>query len=267
MRIISICPSNTELVVYLGLSEHLIALDDFSDWPNDLNHLPRVGPDLSINMDLVEAYQPDLVLASLSVPGMEKNITELEKRNIPHVVFNPQSLQDIAEDLLTLGKLTNHEERSKKVVEEFLSFIHTYKKISLSIKNKKTVYFEWWPNPIFTPGEVNWLTEISQLAGAKNIFADVKVASVQTTWEDVFRRNPEHICLSWVGVKQSRMKNPAHVLKRTGSQELQAVKNNNIHLLEEALYCRPSPRLLVGLEKLAHLLHPGIYPTMKHEKS
>ena len=103
MKIISICPSNTELCAYLGIEDQLIAIDDYSDWPDSIQALPRVGPDLSINLDLVQELEPDLVLASLSVPGMEKNIEGLEERGIPHLTFNPQSLEDIANDLLTLG--------------------------------------------------------------------------------------------------------------------------------------------------------------------
>ncbi len=80
MRLISICPSNTELLAYLGLTSQLVGIDDYSDWPTSIQNLPRLGPDLSIRMDEVEALNPDLVLASLSVPGMERNIDQLVKR-------------------------------------------------------------------------------------------------------------------------------------------------------------------------------------------
>lgn len=109
MRLISICPSNTELVAYLGLVDQLVGVDDFSDLPIAVKNLPQLGPDLSINMDALEALRPDLVLASLSVPGMEKNIQALKERNIPHIVFNANSLDEIAQDLLTLGKVCNME--------------------------------------------------------------------------------------------------------------------------------------------------------------
>lgn len=259
MRLISICPSNTELAVYLGLKNNLVALDDFSDWPLDLSHLPKLGPDLSIDMDLLESYKPDLVLASLSVPGMEKNVKELEARNIPHIVFNPQSFSDIAKDLEVLGKATGKEAETRDVLKRYNHLLNTYRTIAATIDQPTSVYFEWWPNPIFTPGKTNWLTELSELAGAKNIFDDVNLASVQTNWDDVYKRQPEHICLSWVGVKQSRMKT-SHVLKRANAHDLKAVQNGHIHLLEESLFCRPSPRLLYGLQKLAHLLHPRLYP-------
>lgn len=258
MRLISICPSNTELAAYLGLTDELIAVDDFSDWPQQVNSLPRLGPDLSIDMDLVEQMKPDLVLASLSVPGMEKNVEELKKRNIPHLVLNPQSFMDIGNDLMTVGIASGKEKEAEKVAARYYQIIDAYRGKSAELLNYPSVYFEWWPNPIFTPGKVNWLTEMCELAGASNIFKDVELASVQTDWNDVVRRNPDHICLAWVGVKQSRMK-AQHVLKRVSSENITAVKENRIHLLEEELYCRPSPRLLAGLAKLAAILHPEVY--------
>ncbi|MFY4775499.1 cobalamin-binding protein [Metabacillus sp. RGM 3146] len=253
MRIVSICPSNTELASCLGLTGQLVGVDDFSDWPEEIASLPKVGPDLSIDMDKVEELKPDLILASLSVPGMEKNIEELEKRNLPYVVYNPQSLDDIANDLLHLGEITGIPEKAAEYVQNYRNRLSAFKEAASNRKKKPRIYFEWWPNPIFTPGRVNWLTEISKLAGASNIFEDVDLASVQTDWEDVLKRDPDYIFLAWVGVKQSRMK-IEHVLKRANAEKAKAVKEKQIHLLEEALYCRPSPRLLEGLEKLAQIL-------------
>ncbi|WP_044747072.1 cobalamin-binding protein [Bacillus alveayuensis] len=258
MRIVSICPSNTEIAVWLGLEDQLIALDDYSDWPKKIGHLPRLGPDLSIDIDQLEQLKPDLVLSSLSVPGMERNVEELEKRGIPQLVLNPQSLEDIATDILKVGKACKIEKLAQQKANLFLMQLEKYKHLSSTVTKRPTVYFEWWPKPIFTPGKRNWLTEICEFAGGKNCFGHVELASVQTTWEDVVLRNPDYICLVWVGVKQEKM-NVSHLLKRPNAENLQAVKNEKIYLLEEALYCRPSPRLLEGLQHLAQILHPTIY--------
>lgn len=259
MKIASICPSNTELAAYLGLAPNIIAVDDYSDWPAEITHLPRLGPDLSIDIDKLESLKPDLILASLSVPGMEKNIEKLRERNLPHVVFNPNSLNEIADDLLELGKLTGTEKKANTIVKKYFQIIDEYKAIASNIREKKTLYWEWWPKPVFTPGGTNWLTEISELAGGTNLFHDKNIASVQTTWDDVLERDPDVICLAWVGVNQTKMK-PEFVTKREGWEKLYERKQPPIHILEEDLFCRPSPRLLHGLKKLAYLLHPDKYP-------
>ncbi|WP_427910334.1 cobalamin-binding protein [Peribacillus muralis] len=258
LKIISLCPSNTELCTYLGIEDKLIAIDDYSDWPESIQHLPKVGPDLSIDIDHVESLKPDLVLASLSVPGMEKNIEALKERNLPHIIFNPQSLEDIAQDMLSLGEATGIMNEAEKQAAKFRRTIQRYQDVANTIETKPSLYWEWWPNPLFSPGGVNWLSEISRLAGGYNLFEQVNMASIQVTIEDVLEKDPDHICLAWVGVPLRKV-NPELVKKRKGWNDMKAVRTNNIHIMEEPLFCRPSPRLLDGLSKLARTLHPKAY--------
>jgi iron complex transport system substrate-binding protein len=253
MRIVSLCPSNTELMEFLGVAHYLVGVDDYSDWPESISHQPRLGPDLSINMDLVEQLNPDLVLASLSVPGMERNVEQLVNRGIPHIILNPQSLKDIENDLIYTAECIGEKERGVYAANQYRNRLETIKQKSRKILNRPSLYWEWWPKPIFTPGKINWLTEISEAAGARNIFDDVELASVQTDWEDVLQRNPEFICLAWVGVRKEKVQKGI-VKKRDGYEKLN-LSDDHILILEEELYCRPSPRLLEGLEKLYSLLH------------
>jgi iron complex transport system substrate-binding protein len=262
MRLISICPSNTELLAYLGLTKDLVGLDDFSDWPSSVQHLPRLGPDLSIDMETLEALEPDLVLASLSVPGMEKNVNELAARGIPHLVLDPQSLNDISMDLLTVGNACGISGHAQRVATEFNRFVEEMKNRASTVSTHPELYWEWWPKPIFTPGKINWLTEISTISGGQNVFRDVELASIQTDWEDVLRRNPDYIFLAWVGVAQAKV-NTKVVEKRPGFDLLSDEQKSHLYIMEEELYCRPSPRLLEGALKLAKLLHPKIYGNLE----
>lgn len=258
LRLISICPSNTELLTYLGLTKYLVGLDDFSDWPASVQHLPRLGPDLSIDIDALEQLKPDLVLASLSVPGMEKNVNELVSRGIPHLVLDPQSLEDIATDLLTVGRACGIFEHTEQVVFEYRKFVDEMKIRASRVLSLPELYWEWWPKPIFTPGKINWLTEVSEIAGGRNVFRDVELASIQTDWEDVLRRNPDYIFLAWVGVSHAKV-NTKVVEKRPGFNQLTDLQKSQLYIMEEELYCRPSPRLLEGAFKLATILHPDNY--------
>jgi iron complex transport system substrate-binding protein len=253
MRLVSLCPSNTELVAYLGATDLLVGVDNYSDWPSPVTTLPRLGPDLSIDMEKVASLNPDIVLASLSVPGMEKNIAALESHGIPYVIFNPSTLSDISNDLHTLAKLIGREERAIAVTERISQLVRTF----VHPAQRPTIYWEWWAKPIFTPGAGNWLTEISYLAGGTNCFKDDPRASVKTTWEDVVKRDPDHICLVWVGVDPAKVKKE-FVLKRPEVETLKAFKNNSIHILPEPYFCRPSPRVYTGLQIIHHLLNKNV---------
>lgn len=260
MRIISLCPSNTEVLGYLAADQNIVGVDNYSTWPPSIQDLPRLGSDLRINMDRVEELQPDLVLASLTVPGMEKNIEELEKRGLPFITLQPHHLQDIKHNLEIVGNAIGKSERAKQAVHAFEECIKEYRSRSQSIVSPTHIYWEWWPKPVFTPGGGNWLTEISKLAGAQNVFADDARASVKTDLEDVRRRNPDTIALVWVGIQQDKV-NPELVLARENWNQVTAVREQRVYVLDEPLFCRPSPKLLTGMCKLAALLHPDVFPS------
>lgn len=249
MRVVSLCPSNTEVVGYLEEEHLLVAVDDYSNWPESITGLPRVGPDLTIDMDQVEALEPDLVIASLSVPGMEKNVYELNRRNIPHIVLNPNTLEEIAQDIEKVAEALGCSQKGKEKAAAFRKDIENYRSVVNNRTKKPSIYWEWWPKPVFTPGGANWLTEISELAGGYNAFASEPQANVQTDWEEVIHRNPDHICMVWVGIQKEKVK-PELLEKRPGWDKINAVKNKQVHVLGDSLYCRPSPRLLLGLDQL-----------------
>ena len=110
--------------------------------------------------------------------------------------------------------------------DEFTSFI--MKRVQRPFRHPR-LYWEWWPKPVFTPGSINWLTEISAIAGGCNEFRDVELASVQTDWEDVLQRNPDYILLAWVGVRPEKVKKEV-VLKRPGWKELEAIETDDFRL-------------------------------------
>lgn len=255
MRIVSICPSNTEILYYLGLGEQVVGLDDHSDWPAEWQNLPRVGPDLTIDMDRVAALQPDLVIASLSVPGMEKNVDALRSMGIPHIVLNPSRIGEIAADIRLVGEATGQTKQAEQLAIHFDERVETIRQKTSQFSQKPKLYWEWWPHPLYTPGSENWLTDVSEIAGATNIFSDYPVANVKATREMVLERNPDHICVVWCGIELRRIK-PTMITNRSEWQEMAAIRNNQVHLLEEGLFCRPSPRILDGLEQLVKLIHP-----------
>ncbi|UFJ61637.1 cobalamin-binding protein [Brevibacillus sedimenti] len=255
MRIVSICPSNTEILYYLGLGDQVVGLDDHSDWPDEWQHLPRVGPDLSIDIQKVEALQPDLVVASLSVPGMEKNVEELAARRIPHIVLNPSRIADIPRDILLVGEATGTIQAAERLAQQFAERVEIIRQTAAKQSTRPKLYWEWWPNPIYTPGRDNWLTDVSEIVGGVNVFADFPCANVKATPDMVRERNPDHVCVVWCGIELRRIK-PAMITDRPGWGEMDAIRHGHVHLLEEGLYCRPSPRILNGLEHLVKLLYP-----------
>ncbi len=114
------------------------------------------------------------------------------------------------------------------------------KQRAATVATNPRLYWEWWPKPVFTPGRINWLTEISTIAGGLNEFRDVELASVQTDLEDVLDRKPDYILLAWVGVRTEKVKKEV-VLKRPGWKELTAVKEGRFYNHGRRIVLPPLP--------------------------
>jgi iron complex transport system substrate-binding protein len=205
-------------------------------------------------MDRVEALKPDLVVASLSVPGMEANIEALQERGLPHIVLNPSRILDIPENIRTVGEAIGMTQQAEQLAHQFTERVDRIRQQTAKVAAKPALYWEWWPNPIYTPGGNNWLTDVSELAGASNLFADYPVSNVKATREMVRERNPDHICVVWCGIERKRIKT-SMITDRPKWQDVTAIRKGQVHVLDEGLYCRPSPRILDGLEQLVALLH------------
>lgn len=245
-RIVSLAPSNTEIVHALGLLGSLVGVDDWSDWPPEVERLPRVGPDLDIDMERVEALRPSLVLASLSVPGMEKNVSRLAERGLPYIVLAPNRIADIWADLHLVAAAAGVPERAGPVVERLQQRLGAVRAGAPS--RCLRLYFEWWPRPIYTPGAGNWLSEVAAIAGGVNVFDDYAEPNVRVDEADeVLRREPDLVLLAYTGAKRPHS---GIVLRRPGWERFKG----RVHVLEEGHFNRPSPRLVDGIERLGRIV-------------
>jgi len=262
LRIASLCPSNTELICALGLGHNLVAIDNYSDYPKDIvASLPRLGPDLQIDIDKLVSAQPDFILASLSVPGMEHVVAQVKETGIPYIVLSPEHLDDIFSDVASLADIL-HEYISPDMIQSAIGDWHNrirrVQEASARRSSTPTIYWEWWPKPVFSPGRDNWLTQVSEYAGSTNLFNHVPGPQWRDeTGDSVLSGEPDYMFAVWTGVLQHKV--PLQkILNRPNWSAFSAFQQNALYILEEGLFCRPSPRLFDGLEQAFGLIHPRL---------
>lgn len=251
-RIVSVCPSNTEILWALGLGDRVVAVDDCSDWPPEALERPKVGLDLHIDADKVRAMAPDLVLASLSVPGMETVVHNLVARKLPVLVLNAKRLGEIWDDIALVGERTGR-------VREATELAHALKKRVAAVRERceglprLRLYLEWWPRPLIAPARNSWFNDMAGAVGGENIFEDKPGESAKVEEREVFERDPDHMLLCWQGTLQ-RKQDPARVRARPGWERLRAVREGRVAGLEEGLFGRPGPRVVEGVEALERVV-------------
>jgi len=248
MRIVSLTCSNTEIVAALGRADDLVGLDDHSDWPPDVvDRLPRVGPDLDIDLDAVEALRPDLVLASLTVPGHETVVEGLELRGIPHLTPSPTSVEDICTDILAIAAALGEEERGGELVRALREGLAPDP--SADEPDAPRILIQWWPRPVIAPGGRSWATEAIRAAGGVNPIGSEDVPSRPLEDAQVALLAPDAIVVAWCGVHPDKYRTDV-VARNPAFADTPAVRNGQLHRIPEAYLGRPGPRLLTGVQAL-----------------
>jgi iron complex transport system substrate-binding protein len=258
-RLISIAPSNAEIAGALGAVDRLVAVESSSDFPPQVKALPRLGPDLNVDMEALASQKPDLVLASLTVPGMERNVAGLERLGVPYLVLAPQSLADIRADILRVGAALDLAERARALLAEMDRRVLALREAQAG-REPLPVYLEWWPKPMFTPGQACWSNELLALAGGRNVFADRAGQSTVVEPGDVAAADPAVIFVAWCGVPLDKL-NVRRVLEREGLAGVGAVRRGQVHAVDESLLGRPGPRVVEGIEHMARAIAEARGPT------
>ena len=246
MRIVSLACSNTEIVCALGCASSLVGVDDNSDHPEEVvAGLPRVGPDLQIDVERVSALEPDLVLASLTVPGHEAVVEEVERAGLSFVAPAPESLGDVYRDVTDIAALLGVPERGEALVTAMRAELER----EALARDGPSILVQWWPKPVISPGRRSWTTDLIEAAGGRNPLGKEPVKSRPLSDDEVLELAPDAIVISWCGVHPSKYR-PDVIYRNQRWQGLPALSRGRVYSVPEAWLGRPGPRLVEGRRAL-----------------
>lgn len=257
-RIVSMAPSNTELVYGLGGGKLLVGRDEFSDYPTVAKDLPSIGGSMGkYDLEAIAKLNPDLVLAGgINTP---EQVEALEKMGLTVFYFpNPTDFNGLYENILILGRMIGREERSLGVVRDLGARVEMVQTAVAKATDKPLVYYELDatdPAKPYTSGPGTFVDMLISMAGGENIGASLGSEWAQISQEELLSKNPDLILLGDAAYGVS----PESLKDRTGWSELSAVKDNKAFAFDDNLVSRPSMRLVDGLEQLAKLIHPELF--------
>ena len=250
MRIVSHTCSNTEIVCALGCGDWLVGVDEDSDHPATVvNALPQLGRDLSLDVTRVAALKPDLVLSSGTLPGHARIVSDLRAAGLHTLVCDPLRLADIYRDIERIAAALQVPERGAALVADMQAAMPPVQ----ATARRPRVLVEWWPKPVIAPTRDSWVTDLLQLAGGENAFADRPGKSSPLSDDEVITTAPDAIVMSWCGVPLIKYRREV-VERRVGWNALAAVRQGRIHAVTEAFLGRPGPRLVQGYQALRTLI-------------
>ena len=257
-RIVSLAPSNTEILFAIGAGEQVLARDEFSDFPTQASDLPSVGGGFGdYNLEAIVALQPDLVLAAeINTPEQVKALEDLGLT----VFFlpNPTSLEEMYQNLVTVAMLTGHSDDADELVEDLRDRVTKVEEEIHSSIDRPAVFYELDatdPSAPWTAGAGTFINTLIVMAGGENIATDLEGDYLQISVEELLVRDPQVILLGDAAYGVS----PESVKERIGWSNINALSNDRIYSFDDNLVSRPGPRLVDGLEQLAMLIHPEVY--------
>ena len=256
-RIVSLAPSNTEILYAVGAGAQVVGRDEFSNYPAEAADLPAVGGSFGgYNEETIVNLQPDLVLAAeINTP---EQVSALEALGLTvYLLPNPTTLDEMYANLTILSEMTGHEAEVQTLIEELKGRVEVVLEKAAAVESKPSVFYELDatdPSAPYTAGPGTFLDTLINLAGGTNAAAGLGAAWGQLSIEELVVQDPDIILLgdAAYGVTVES------VAARAGWEGLSAVQNGHVFPFNDDLVSRPGPRLVDGLEELFTLPHPDL---------
>jgi len=259
-RIVSLAPSNTEILFALGLGSRVVGVTKFCDYPPEVlervekGDIAVIGGFADPSIERIVALNPDLVLAASTL--QEGVVKDLEEKGITIIALNPRKVDQILADIRLVGEVSGKLEEAQNLTGRMRGVIDAVVSEVENVTYRPRVYYEVWYEPLYTIGPETWQSELIEMAGGVNVFADAKETYPIVSAEAVIERDPEIIIVPvgyMGGVKKEDFE------KRPGWSAISAVKNGRIYEIEENTVVRSGPRIVQGLQQLAKFIHPEVF--------
>ncbi len=254
-RIVSLAPSNTEILFALGLGDRIVGVTDYCNYPPEAATKPSVGDYTEPNIEVIISMEPDLVLATVE---HETEMAQLESHGITVVGLNPTTIDEVLASITLVGQITGQETEAASLVDEMQARIKTItdKTSTLSEAEKTRVFYIIWHDPMWTAGAGSFANALIEMAGGVNIARDLS-GYADISMEAVLAGNPQVII---AGVSMGTGQDlPLEYMKTEPRLEVvDARENGRIYSVNMDLVGRPGPRIVEALEEFFQLIHPEL---------
>ncbi|OLE70614.1 hypothetical protein AUF78_05685 [archaeon 13_1_20CM_2_51_12] len=296
MRICSLLPSATEIAFALGLGTQVVAVSHECDYPPEASNRPvltksaihrkihrslevdreveqRGGDIYEIDEKLLEKLKPDLILTQELCHVCAVSYTKVKEAarildaDTKIVSLEPTNFEEIVDNILLIGRMTSRLGEAEKLAAQMLQRRNRVREKTRSLQDKPQVFFMEWLQPPWAGG--HWIPQMVDYAGGVDGLGRLGKPSHRIDWTEVVKYQPEIIVLSPCGFDTNQVMEEAHVLASyEGWKKTPAFKSSRIYAVNASAYfSRSGPRVVDGLEILAHIIHPELFPENPHPEA
>lgn len=243
--IVSIAPSNTEILFALGLGDKVVGVTEFCNYPAEALDIEKVGGFSTVNIERIIELEADIVFGTA---GHEEFAEQLEVAGIPVVMFKGTTFDVILNDITMVGDICGAEDEAEDLVSSLQTRIDTIKSQTDTIEEKPSVFYMLWNDPIMSAGPGTFIHEIIEMAGGTNIAGDTETSWPVLDMESIIIADPDVIILAPHGssgvTREQIMDDPIWAT-------VNAVEFGNVFEMSDGdIINRGGPRVVDALEEI-----------------
>ncbi|NKB71670.1 MAG: ABC transporter substrate-binding protein [Candidatus Latescibacteria bacterium] len=258
-RIISLAPSNTELVFALGLGPRLVGVTDVCNYPPQASDIDKVAGYNYVNIEEIVARKPDLVLA---IRGNDmEGVQLLRQQGIPVFAFEIQSVEQTLSSIGRLGQLAGVEavaDSLQKALQKRLDMVAAQVDTAAS---RPRIMWGYWGETIYTAGSDTFIDDVFHRAGGDNVGGKAPGAWPQVSLEALVDWAPQIVITTYLPKGGDMNQELVQLRQRSGWQLLPAVRDGRVYHVDGDLLLRPGPRVIDALEQIATMVRASQVPS------
>ena len=246
-RIVSLNPTTTELLFAIGAGGRVVGRTSYDLYPAEVLEVTDLGQGLRPNIEAVLATRPDLVLLYASADNRDA-ARRLRANGVSTAAYKIDRIADMSRVTMLLGRLTGDTVSARRTVDSVHATLDRVRRETSALRHP-TVFWPLWEAPLLSVGGGSFLNELIEIAGGRNVFAELPQPSPTVAFEELLRRDPDVI----VTGPKTRLR----LIADARWQTLRAVRENRVLVIDTTMINGPSARVGTSAVMLARLLHAG----------
>lgn len=242
MKVVSLAPSNTEILYAIGAEEDIVATTSLCDHPEEAAKKPSIGGWTNPKISRIHEFDPDLVLASDDL--QDEAVDEIQSEGYPVHQVKPHTLEEVYESIIEIGEKVDRREEALELVREMKKELN-----GVNLEGSPRIYCEEWMDPPMVSG--NWIPGLIREIGGRYFIDGGR--SRKFPEENILEFDPEFIVMNVCGAGEN-LDGQGVMEQRDGWEGISAVENGNVYVIDDSLLNRPGPRLVEGARKIEEIV-------------
>ena len=248
-KIVSLSPSNTEILFALGAGDKVVGITSFCDYPEEAKKIERMGDYEGPNIELIRKAQPDVVLAGYV---QEETVKMLEKMGIPVIISEAESFEAIYHSISLIGEITGTETEAEKIIKGMKDKIAEIQ-AKIKDKEKPRVFYVVWKDPLTTAGSRTFINDVIKAAGGINVAEKVESWAIYSA-EEMIKDNPDMLIAALHSTDEGMTRED--LSRDRIFSMLECVKQGKVYVMpDDNIISRPGPRIVLAIEDMARVLY------------